>query len=81
VIFWASVRAQVTPITDSSAEAPASRPKKYGSGVGTCLEYKKSSIVIVDDYLPADGHSQSINIFCQSTMQNCVAECDHRNPD
>ncbi|MEH2614060.1 hypothetical protein [Bradyrhizobium sp. AZCC 1693] len=60
---------------------PCVGAENYGSGVGTSLEYEKSSIVIVDDYLPADGQSQSINTFCQSTMQICVAASDHRNPD
>ena len=50
------------------------RPGNYGPGVGTCLEYEKISIVIVDDPLPADGRSLIINTSCQSTMQSCVAE-------
>jgi hypothetical protein len=81
VIFWAFVRAQVPPITVSSAEAQRRRPKKYGPGVGTCLEYETISIVIVDDPLPADGRSPIINTSCQATMQNCVAASDHRNLD
>jgi hypothetical protein len=68
------MRAPVQPINDSSGEARALRPKNYGTGVGTSLEYRKSSIVIVDDYLPADGRSQSFNTSWQSTMQICVAE-------
>src|SRR5438094_2009117 len=52
----------------------ALRPGNYGPGVGTCLEYEKISIVIVDDPLPADGRSLIINTSCQSTMQSCVAE-------
>jgi hypothetical protein len=51
----------------------ALRLKKYGSGVGTSLEYSKILIVIVDDPLPADGRSPIINTSSQSTMQICVA--------
>jgi hypothetical protein len=81
MILWAFMHAQVQPINASPAEAVRCARKKYGSAVGTSLEYEKISIVIVDDPLPADGRSPIINTSCQATMQNCVAASDHRNLD